>query len=898
MASFMKRKRCEDCGNSFSSSSNYKRHKGTCPSTEPEPASQDSSDDDEEVYFDEDEIDDLLQSFQPRKPQQAESSQPASPEVKPFFKALILWTCFFLCIWQSVFYISSNAIAFLLKYLHALLAVAAQHYKFLAVVVPMFPSTIFLLKKLLRIDDNNFFHYVVCPACCSIYRYSDCISVFEGEEVSMTCSNVSQPNHPMRHYRQPCGAQLLQSMTLSSGKKKLVPHKNYYFKSLKDSLFNFLSRPGFEEKCEQWRDRVVSDGTLHDVYDGRIWKSFSGTYLKKKRNYGLMLNLDWFQPFKHVKYSVGVMYLVILNLPREERYKRENVIIVGIIPHMKKEPPTNSFVQPLVDELLEAWTVGFSFNSKIFRLALMCIGCDIPACRKLCGFLGHAAVKGCSRCKKSFPGEFGKRDYSGFDRTQWIPRTHEKHIREIRHITSARTKTDREALASSYGTRYSVLSELPYLDLIKMSVVDPMHNLFLGTSKHMLHVWRDTGVLTDKNLDTIQAKVDAVNCPSDIGRIPHKISSGFAGFSADQFKNWTLLFSVYALKDVISDDHLECWRNFVLACRYLCCRVLTENDIKMADLLLISFCENFERLYGRDRVTPNMHLHGHLIECVQDFGPIYSFWLFSFERFNGMLGDYTTNKKSVELQLMRRFVSHSHLLGLVLDDEFHFGDTLEPIIATVTANIKVGTLGKINSSECLQLRQMSSRLHHIENLQWTDIDRFIFSKYKVRGLTENDEHSLQEMYRALYGETVETLPAVREIKTLYLGSEVFGSAKSQSVRSSYITAYWTDGDGKIGWGVSPRPGKVLRYLQHSARVDGIEKRHILAEVQWYRELEDKLKNHCGRPVEAWHSSMYVDSGPSSFMPIQRIKGKFVKIEGQIGTRTVTFVSPRDRFVCV
>ena len=53
---------------------------------------------------------------------------------------------------------------------------------------------------------------------------------------------------------------------------------------------------------------------------------------------------------------------------------------------MKKEPTTNSFLQPLVDELNEAWHNGILIKSrksghqfKRFRLALLCVGCDVPA---------------------------------------------------------------------------------------------------------------------------------------------------------------------------------------------------------------------------------------------------------------------------------------------------------------------------------------------------------------------------------------------------------------------------------------------------------------------------------------------------------------------------------------
>ena len=57
--------------------------------------------------------------------------------------------------------------------------------------------------------------------------------------------------------------------------------------------------------------------------------------------------------------------LVCLNLPRSERFKRNNVVLVGIIPSMKKELKSNSFLKPLIDELFIAWTEGFELESPL-----------------------------------------------------------------------------------------------------------------------------------------------------------------------------------------------------------------------------------------------------------------------------------------------------------------------------------------------------------------------------------------------------------------------------------------------------------------------------------------------------------------------------------------------------
>lgn len=66
----------------------------------------------------------------------------------------------------------------------------------------------------------------------------------------------------------------------------------------------------------------------------------------------------------------------------------------------------NSVLKPAVDELLEL-RGGHWFSLKlrcIFVLvALICIACDIPAARKVAGFMAHNATRGCSRCLKQFP---------------------------------------------------------------------------------------------------------------------------------------------------------------------------------------------------------------------------------------------------------------------------------------------------------------------------------------------------------------------------------------------------------------------------------------------------------------------------------------------------------------
>ena len=258
---------------------------------------------------------------------------------------------------------------------------------------------------------------------------------------------------------------------------------------------------------------------------------------------------------------------------------------------------------------------------------------------------------GCNKCHKEFPrAHFGdKPNFAGFDRSDWEERTHEecRAYAEMYQEAAKRTVTEGKAQSSRTGIRYTALYQLPYYDAVRFTLIDPMHNLLLGTAKHVLNTWVKEGILSSQDLSKLQARVNKVKPPSDIGRLPSRIANGFAGFTADQWKNWICIYSLFALKGVIHNEHYLMWADFVHACQTLCSKVITKENCRIADEKLMSFCRKFETLCGRDKCTPNMHLHGHLLQCMMDYGPIYSFWCFSFERYNGLLGEYHTNNINI-----------------------------------------------------------------------------------------------------------------------------------------------------------------------------------------------------------------------------------------------------------
>ena len=228
---------------------------------------------------------------------------------------------------------------------------------------------------------------------------------------------------------------------------------------------------------------------LGDIYDGCIWQEcLASRFLQSPYCYLMTLNVDWFQPFEHTNYSVGAIYLVVQNLPRHECYKEENVILVGVLPG----PHLHMNLAPLVDEL-KGYSTGFRVCSPngtqiTVRVMLTCISCDIPAVRKVCGFLSHSSKLVCNKCYKVFEGTPGEHDYSGFNRSSWKVRTAEDHRKNCHQILKQVTKSAVSKAEAEYGCCFSALLWLDYYDPIRFVAIDIMHNLYLGTAKHFFNL--------------------------------------------------------------------------------------------------------------------------------------------------------------------------------------------------------------------------------------------------------------------------------------------------------------------------------------------------------------------------------------------------------------------------
>ena len=103
-----------------------------------------------------------------------------------------------------------------------------------------------------------------------------------------------------------------------------------------------------------------------------------------------------------------------------------------------------------------------------------------------------------------------------------------------------------------------------------------------------------------------------------------------------------MFFTVYATVSLW--EHLpavdkKILMHFVRICLILVSRIVESDLVLEAHQRLIKIAKLIEENHSHNKITLNIHLSLHLYDCSIDYGLLYAFWCFAFERMNGILGN-------------------------------------------------------------------------------------------------------------------------------------------------------------------------------------------------------------------------------------------------------------------
>ena len=143
-----------------------------------------------------------------------------------------------------------------------------------------------------------------------------------------------------------------------------------------------------------------------------------------------------------------------------------------------------------------------------------------------------------------------------------------------------------------------------------------------------------------------------------------------------------------------------------------------------------------------------MHLHGHIKDCILDFGPVYSFWLFSFKRLNGP--HHITRIAIPEYR--------DDLSSLIFYHDYQKGSlqatTLEQVLEQYQSH-KINPLPPVHEA--------AWELHQKPGLH-----------YLVKALVGHDNYTLLTLYN--------------KASSLSIGGYILGSTSSRFVTKSHVIA--------------------------------------------------------------------------------------------------------------
>ena len=116
--------------------------------------------------------------------------------------------------------------------------------------------------------------------------------------------------------------------------------------------------------------------------------------------------------------------------------------------------------------------------------AVMPIMCDALSARQLCGYRSVTSTYFCTYCSLPLA------HFENFEKSTWPERSLDHHRYWAERWRDAPTEGEQVEIFKQHSLRYTPLFHLPYFNPITFTIVDTMHNFFLGLLQcHCRKIW-------------------------------------------------------------------------------------------------------------------------------------------------------------------------------------------------------------------------------------------------------------------------------------------------------------------------------------------------------------------------------------------------------------------------
>ncbi|XP_061502830.1 uncharacterized protein LOC133391667 [Anopheles gambiae] len=332
------------------------------------------------------------------------------------------------------------------------------------------------------------------------------------------------------------------------------------------------------------------------------------------------------------------------------------VMIVAIYCGPTKPESNELYLRQLVDEINLLSSTGLMVGENAITLKLRAIIADTPARAFIKGVQGHTGRHSCLKC--CCEGESVSQRMVFLD-------------------TSAAKRTHKGFLDGDYilhCTGSTPLIDLDEFDIIlDMIVVDRLHQIDIGLTKKLLHIWY-MGVLKEwkrwnrQQREEFKQRLLKQKLPFETNQKMRPIDD-LAYWKGSDCKTFLHYVAPVVLEGLLSEQE---YKHFML---YFCAITIfssTEHKEhwKAAGTMLKTFVETFADVYHKKAVTSNVHSLIHLEEEVERFGPLDYHSTYAYERKLGNIKNrlIRINYRCLE-QAIRRISEFENFTGAQQNDQ-------------------------------------------------------------------------------------------------------------------------------------------------------------------------------------------------------------------------------------
>lgn len=435
---------------------------------------------------------------------------------------------------------------------------------------------------------------------------------------------------------------------------------NYFvIKPLESQLKKLFSRQCFFQKLSYKNNRIkINDDNIEDIFDGAIFKDVEGDVAGDAIEIAFMWTGDGVSPYVSSTYSLWPFSFSIINLPPDERFKLENIVIAALW-GSKEKPDPNVLLLPVYQELKRLEKDGFYFIHPVTgcptlcKVSVLCGTCDAMARAAFLNIKTHAGYYSCPRCLIEGSKSEITDNVTVFPHQDSLEERTPRIYIDLLKETVKKHKTPADAIQKQKGVKGATILSQMAPNIFRSTAIDSMHCLYLGVVKQILTLmccidFKKINIYD--NLAKLNKRISGVTLPHFVERELLPLDK-LVHWKASVLRNFIFYVALPVFYEVMSPeyfDHLKC---FVKSCSMLNANSIPKGDIKVADLLNKVYCANFEKLFGLRNMSSNVHSLRHKAKSVEDTGPMWATSCFGFESLYGKLLHLMHGTKHAGLQI-------------------------------------------------------------------------------------------------------------------------------------------------------------------------------------------------------------------------------------------------------